>query len=194
MSTVLLVSEQRMKNWTNLDNNIRIDILTPSILQAQDLYIQDTLGTPFYNQLKAQIVANTLTANESTFLKDYIGPCLMQYALYMLMPALKYKMVEKGILNGVSEETQPTTLDEMKWLQQNTLNTAEFYNKRMLEFLQNNPNMFPLYKDPTVNDGMRPNRDTPFFAGLQTNVPINRNDLYIYADCDCDGNPDCGGC
>ena len=45
METVLLVSEQRMKQWTSLDNNIRIDVLTPSILQAQDIYIQDTLGT-----------------------------------------------------------------------------------------------------------------------------------------------------
>ena len=193
MSTVLLVSEQRMKQWTNLDNNIRIDVLTPSILQAQDLYIQDTLGTPFYNRLKAGVVPPaSLTADESAFLKDYVGPCLMQYALYMLMPSLKYKMVEKGILNGTSEETQPTTLDEMKFLQQNTLNTAEFYNKRMLEFLKDNPAMFPLYLNPTPNDGMSPNRTTPYFSGIQTNIPSRRNDLYIYADCDCNGNPDCG--
>lgn len=192
MSTVLLVSEQRMKQWTNLDSNIRIDILTPSILQAQDLYIQDTLGTPFYNRLKAGVVANDLTVNEKAFLKDYVGPCLMQYALYMLMPALKYKFVEKGILNGVSEETQPTTLDEMKWLQQNTLNTAEFYNKRMLEYLQNNLTMFTLYQDPTANDGMRPNKDNPYFAGLQTNIPLQRNNLDIYADCNCNGDCDCG--
>ena len=55
MENVLLVSEQRMKQWTSLDNNIRIDVLTPPILQAQDLYIQDTLGTPFYNRLKAGV-------------------------------------------------------------------------------------------------------------------------------------------
>jgi hypothetical protein len=194
MNTVLLVSEQRMKQWTNLDSNIRIDILTPSILQAQDLYIQDTLGTPFYKRLKEGVVANDLTTNESEFLKDYIGPCLMQYALYMLMPSLKYKMVEKGILNGVSEETQPTTLDEMQWLRQNTLDTAEFYNKRMLEYLKDNPGMFTLYTNPTPSDGMSPNKSNPYFSGIQTNIPLKRNDLYIYADCDCDGNPDCGDC
>jgi hypothetical protein len=69
METVLLVSEQRMKQWTSLDNNIRIDVLTPSILQAQDIYIQDTLGTPFYKRLKEGIVAMILNANESAFLK-----------------------------------------------------------------------------------------------------------------------------
>ena len=79
--TVLLVSEQRMKQWTSLDNNIRIDVLTPSILNAQNLYIQDTLGTKFFDRLKAGVLANDLTVTESDFLRDYVGPTLMQYAL-----------------------------------------------------------------------------------------------------------------
>ena len=192
MDTVLLVSEQRMKQWSSLDNNIRIDVLTPSILHAQDIYIQDTLGTAFYTRLKAGVVANDLTTNESTFLKDYVGPTLIQYALYLLLPSLKYKMVEKGILNGTSEETQPTTLDEMKYLREGAMDTAQFYNARMLEYLRDNPGMFALYTNPGT-DGMYPNKQTPYFSGLQTNIP-SRNDLYIYADCGCDGNPDCGDC
>ena len=194
MDTVLLVSEQRMKQWTSLDNNIRIDVLTPSILQAQDLYIQDTLGTPFYKRLKEGVIADDLTVDESTFLKDYIGPCLIQYSLYLLLPQLKYKMVEKGILNGTSEETQPTTLDEMKYLREQALDTAMFYNKRILEFLQDNPSMFALYQNPTANDGMLPNKQNPYFSGLQTNIPSRRNDLWIYAECGTDCDPDCSSC
>ena len=194
METVLLVSEQRMKQWTSLDNNIRIDVLTPSILQAQDIYIQDTLGTAFYTRLKQGVIANDLTVDESAFLKDYVGPCLIQYALYLLLPSLKYKMVEKGILNGTSEETQPTTLDEMKYLRDSAMDTAEFYNKRMLEFLKDNPGMFALYTNPGT-DGMMPNKRNPYFSGLQTNIPLRRNDLWIYEDCgtnNCD--PDCSSC
>ena len=194
METVLLVSEQRMKQWTNLDSNIRIEVLTPSIIQAQDLYIQNTLGTPFYKRLKEGVVNNDLTSDEESFLKDYVGPCLIQYALYLLMPSLKYKMVEKGILNGTSEETQPTTLDEMKYLRESTLDTAEFYNKRMLEFLKQNPNMFSLYTNPTPMDGMLPDKRTPYFSGLQTNVPRYKNNLWIYADCGTDCDPDCSSC
>ena len=193
METVLLVSEQRMKQWTSLDNNIRIDVLTPSILQAQDIYIQDTLGTAFYTRLKQGVVADDLNADESLFLKEYVGPCLIQYALYLLLPSLKYKMVEKGILNGTSEETQPTTLDEMKYLRDSAMDTAEFYNKRMLEFLQDNPGMFVTYTNPGV-DGMMPNKRNPYFSGLQTNIPLKRNELWIYADCGTDCNPDCSSC
>ena len=153
MENVLLVSEQRMKQWTSLDDNIRIDVLTPSIIQAQDIYIQDTLGTKFYKRLKAGVIANDLTTNESTFLKDYVGPCLIQYSLYLLLPNLKYKMVEAGIVNGTSEETQATTLDEMKYLRESALDTAQFYNQRMLEYLQDNPGMFATYTNPGT-DGM----------------------------------------
>lgn len=192
MDTVLLVSEQRMKQWTSLDNNIRIDVLTPSILQAQDIYIQDTLGTPFYNRLKEGVLNNDLTADESSFLKDYVGPTLMQYALYLILPHLKYKFVEKGILNGSSEDTDSTNLDELKYLRETALDTAQFYNERMLEFLKDYPNMFPIYR--TWNQkGMKPNKETPYFSGLQTNIP-RRNDLWIYSDCGTDCDPDCSTC
>ena len=50
--TVLLVSEQRLKQWTSLDNNTRDEEITPSILDAQNVYIQQTLGTPLFNYLK----------------------------------------------------------------------------------------------------------------------------------------------
>lgn len=193
MENVLLVSEQRMKQWTSLDNNIRIDLLTPSIIQAQDIYIQDTLGTKFYKRLKGGVIANDLTVDESAFLKDYVGPCLIQYALYLLLPSLKYKMVEAGIVNGTSEETQATTLEEMQYLRDSALDTAQFYNQRMLEFLIDNPGIFADYTNPGT-DGMYPNKDTPYFSGLQTEIPLKRNDLYIYADCGLDCDPDCSSC
>ena len=165
--TVLLVSEQRMKQWTSLDNNIRIDVLTPSILNAQNLYIQDTLGTSFFDRLKEGVLNDDLTVTESDFLRDYVGPTLMQYALYMLLPNLKYKMVEKGILNGTSEETQPTTLQELQYLRESTIETAQFYDQRMKEFLWQNPGFFPEWLT-WENNGMPANRQTSYFSGLQS--------------------------
>ena len=191
-NTVLLVSEQRMKEWTSLDNNIRIDVLTPSILNAQEIYIQDTLGTPFFNRLKEGVRLNDLTVDESDFLRDYVGPTLMQYALYLIMPNLKYKFVEKGIVSGASEETTGTTLEELKYLRETALDTAQFYDERMKENLKDFPNRFPIYK--TWNTiGMAPNKQNTYFSGLQTNIR-KRNDLYIYKDCGTDCDPDCSTC
>ncbi len=190
--TVLLVSEQRMKDWTSLDSNIRIDVLTPSILNAQEIYIQDTLGTPFFNRLKEGVRLNDLTVDESDFLRDYVGPTLMQYALYLIMPNLKYKFVEKGIVSGASEETTGTTLEELKYLRETALDTAQFYDERMKENLKDFPNRFQIYKTWSTI-GMAPNKQNTYFSGLQTNIP-RRNDLWIYKDCGTDCDPDCSTC
>jgi hypothetical protein len=182
--TALLVSEQRMKQWTGLDENVRTEDIRVYIVQAQDIYVQDTLGTKFFNSLKNAIINSTLTSNEETLLKDYVGPMLMQYALYLMLPHIKYKIVDKGILSGTSEETQATSLDELKYLRESTLNTAQFYNERVIEYFRDNPGMFPDYETPGT-DGMYPNKQTPYFSGLVTQVPKRRS----YYDQKCD---DCG--
>jgi hypothetical protein len=179
--TVLLVSEQRLIQWTSLDNNIRIDVLTPSILNAQETYTQDSLGTKFFNRLKDGVKANDLTANEEMFLRDYVGPALMQFSLYLLLPHLKYKMVEKGILNGTSEETAPTTLQELQYLRETTMDTAQFYDKRLRQFLIQNPNMFNEWLT-WENNGMPRNTDSPYFSGLQTERIITDNNFFRYAN------------
>jgi len=175
--TALLVSEQRLKQWTQLDDNVRVNEITPFILQAQDIYLQDSLGTKFYTRIKNGIIADDLTANEKLLLNDYIAPTLMQYALYLMLPSIKYKVANQGILNGTSEETSPTTLDELKYLRQSTLDTAEFYNKRLIEFFQDNPSMFPDYTSPGT-DGMMPNKRNPYFSGLV----VPRNNLTYYEE------------
>lgn len=191
--TVLLVSEQRLKQWTSLDNNTRDEEITPSILDAQNVYIQQTLGTPLFNHIKDGVLNTTLNAAEIELLNDYIAPALMQYALYLILPNIKYKIVEKGILNGTSEETSPTSLDELKYLRQSTLDLAQFYDARLREFLCNaDPATYPLYVNPTAKDGMRPDKRSPYNSGLVTN--FRRYDKYPYNTTNCQNCQDyCNG-
>ena len=163
--TALLVSEQRFKQWTNVDDNVRTEDITPFIIQAQDLYVQQSLGTLFYTRLKDGVIANDLTTDEKSFLNDYVGPMLMQWALYLMMPGLKYRLVDKGIVSGTSEETAATSLEELKYLRQSVMDTAEFYTKRLVEFLFDNPSMFAQYENPGTK-GMMPDRSNPYYSGL----------------------------
>lgn len=167
----LLVSEQRLKQWTGLDENVRVEEITPWLISAQDVYVQTSLGTSFYKRIKEGIINNDLNSDEQELLNDYIAPMLMQYALYLMLPTIKYKIVEKGIVSGTSEETQPTSLDELKYLRQSVLDLAEFYDARLREYLIDQVSgVFPLYNNPNVRDGMHPERTTPFFSGLVTNI------------------------
>lgn len=170
---VLLVSEQRLKEYTAMDENIRVEDITPFILNAQDIYIQPLLGTKFYNRLKDGVRLEDLNPLEDELLQDYISKALMHYALYLLLPHIKYKIVNKGILNGTSEDTTPTSLDELKYLRQSTIDTAEFYAKRLVVQLKDFPNRFSEYAIPGVI-GMRPDKQSPYFSGLVTKQPRKR--------------------
>ena len=181
---VLLVSEQRLKEYTPLDNNIRIEDITPHILNSQDIYIQGILGTKFYNRLKDGVRNGDLNADEQAFLNDYVSKSLMWYSYYMMLPNIKYKIMDKGVVSGQSEETGPTSLDDLKYLRQDALDNAQFHQKRCLEFLKDYPGLFPEYDTPGTK-GMNPDKNTPYFSGLVTNVPKNRN--YYEEKCgDCD--------
>ena len=184
-STALFVSEQKFKAWTNVDANVRMQDISPYLLQAQDLYLQDTLGTRFFERLKDGIINQNLTTDEQVLLNEYIAQPTMQYALYLMLPALKYKLVDKGVVSGTSEETAGTNLEELKYLRQGVLDTAQFYTKRLREYLLDNPGMFEEYQNPGT-DGMLPNKVNPYFSGLVT-PNGTRNKPSAYPDCqECD--------
>lgn len=182
--TAILISEQRVKQYTNLDNNVRVEEITPFIIQAQDLYLQDRLGTKFFDRLKTGVIDDDLNDDEQALLNDYIGPMLAHYSVYLMLPGLKYKFVDKGILSGTSEETAPTSLEELKYLRQSVLDTAEFYDERLRERLCDlDSGTFPEYSEPG-SDGMSPNHDTPYFSGLVTDIPMYYERNKKCDDCD----------
>lgn len=188
-NTALLVSEQRLKQWTNLDSNVRVEDITPWIISAQDVYMQTSLGTKFLDRIKAGIIANDLNADEQALLDDYIAPTLMQYSLYLMYPGIKYKIVEKGLVSGNAEDTDATTLEELKYLRQTTLDLAEFYDARLREYLCDVPvGTFPEYASQTSDDGMVAEKGTPYFGGLVTN--INRYGKTNY-ECACNQTGSC---
>lgn len=187
--TALLISEQRVKQYTNLDNNVRMEEITPFIIQSQDLYLQPRLGTKFFDRLKAGVVADDLSADEKELLNDYISPMLAHYSVYMMLPGLKYKLVEKGIVSGTSEETSPTSLQELEYLRNSTMETAQFYDERLRDHLRDLPaTTFPQYSQPGTN-GMHPDHQTAYFSGL---VVPKYNRRYEEA-CNCNSDCDCIG-
>lgn len=165
MSNTIFISEERLKKLTAVHANMEPDEVMPFVLQAQDIYIQDLLGTKFYNKLKENIPIYNLTAEEYDLLNDYIGPTLANYAVYMALPSFNYKMKNKAILTPSAEEAQNIDLTELKYLRNSVLNTAEFYRERTREFLKDNEEKFPDYINYGV-DGMAPNKRNAYSSGI----------------------------
>jgi hypothetical protein len=166
MATVIFISEQRLKSLTALHTNVEPQDLMPAVQQSQDIYVQELLGTTFYNGLRSRVLAGTTTAAEQTLLNDYIGPMLANFALYMAIPTLSYKIFNKSILQPTSEESQPATLEQIQWVRDQVFSTAQFYRERSREFLCNNDTDYPEYINPSTLDGMLPDKQRSYYGGL----------------------------
>ena len=57
----LFISQQYLKDKSLINDNTDWELLQPSIIMIQDLYLQQVLGTPLFEDLQDKITANTLS-------------------------------------------------------------------------------------------------------------------------------------
>jgi hypothetical protein len=162
----LFVSEERLKAFTSVNQNVSPLDLMPYILQAQDIELQYMIGSTFYFQLRDQVLSGTVSVANQFLLDNYIGSMLCNYGLERALPFLKYKVFNKSVLSPTSENAETITLEELKFLQQEVRSTAQVYGKRCIEWIINHPADYPTYFSSNVLDGQMPAGDGPFRGGL----------------------------
>lgn len=147
MANAFFVSENWMKDNTPLCKNIDVKEIYPHINVAQDKYIKDLLGSKFFDSLKTKIIAATLSDDEKVLIK-LIRPCLSWYICYEALPFLSDKIRNKGVLRSAGTDLTNSEVSVVKYLRQECLNQAEYYLKRIQDYLCENHNLFTDYDHP----------------------------------------------
>lgn len=159
--SALLIDDTYLSDYTPLGKNIDTSQIYPFIETAQDVYVQDILGTNFYNDLMYRMVYATasITSYESALL-DVLSKTTAYYAVYLALPHLSMKIRNIGVARSTADNTQPGSLDEVKYLREEVKNMAEYYSQRAIVYLCNNSEQFPLYNRP--GDDVQPNHGTQY--------------------------------
>ncbi len=167
---VLLISEVKLKNFTNINKNVDMDVLKAEVQIAQDVDLQTILGTLFYNHLLSQVTStgNTFNADETTLVNDYIQPYLIQQAYFRAMPSIMYRSMNRSIVQGSMENAEPVSIETFKYLRNIQKQTADFYMTRLQDYLLigKGQNKFPQYNTQSTIDGMIPNRQEKYMNGI----------------------------
>jgi hypothetical protein len=87
MNNILFVSEAYLRDNLPISRNLDTKDIKPNIQAAQDLYIQEILGSNFYEYLLIAFSAQTLNANEVILVQDYIKPAEAYRTLAMAYPS-----------------------------------------------------------------------------------------------------------
>ena len=160
----LLISENYLKEYTNINKNVDMTILTPILQEVQDFYIIPLLGTNLYNEVLIQVTTSTVTALNQTLL-DLVVPCMLHYAKMEAMPDMKYRLMNKGVMIKNSENSSAADLSEIQFLMDRSKNKAEIYAQRVTNYLNRYVSSYPLYISNVERDEIMPNRNN-FTSGI----------------------------
>ena len=111
---VLLVSETKLKNFTDIDPNVTSSVLLPFISVVQQTKMEYILGARYYKTLLYEVSGNTLTETNENFLNYFAQPMLIWAAYAECLPSIFMRIKNNGIVTG-AENT--VTIKEMEYMQ-----------------------------------------------------------------------------
>ena len=163
---ILLVSAEKIKAFTEINENVDEALLLSNIQIAEDISLQTTLGTKFLNHIKTAAQNNTLTSAETDLLQNYIQPYLIQQAYYESLVAIYMRVMNKSVVVGNTVQGSAISTGDLKYLRNIVRDRAQFYQQRLMDKLKDDQNDFPLYWSSSSNEGMKPSKEN-YFGGIQ---------------------------
>lgn len=161
MATALFISRTDLVKNSIIDGNVDTDKFIQFIKIAQQIDIQNLLGTDLYNKISQDIIDDTLTGNYLTLVNTYVQPCLIWFAQMNYIPFAAYQIKNGGVFKHSSETAQNVDKNEVDYLVAKAREYANYYSTRMVDYLSFNNSLFPEYRSNT-NEDISPDTDTTF--------------------------------
>ena len=159
MATTLFITPKDLKANTILNGNVDTDLFINFIKIAQQMHVQNYLGTKLYEAITTKITTSTLTGDYLDLVNDYIQPMLIHYAMVDYLPFANYQIRNGGVFKHKTENSESTTKDELDILVQKHRTFADFYSKRFVDYM----GIYAAQKFPEYwlnqNDDMFPDRN-----------------------------------
>jgi hypothetical protein len=168
---VLLISEQKLKDNTSINENVDSAELRFCIQQSQQIFLQESLGTNLLEKLYDLVENGTIDSvgNEryKELLNKYVQPTLIMYAYYLGLDNFFVKWVNVGLVQNRNEQGTNIDLKTLQFLKQNAYNQAQFNDQILRRHLIFRSGWYPEYTSGNLNDGqLPPDTDTPFKSAM----------------------------
>ena len=160
---ILLISENKLKNFTDIDQNVTSAVLLPFIGVVQQTRVEYILGRKYYVELLNQVATSSLTTINNNFLQYFVQPLLTWAAYAEALPSIFMRIKNNGIVQGAE---QSITIKEMEYMQTRADDRSQFFERRMIEELIYNQSNYPAVYTYTSTDGMRPHLGKNYFSGV----------------------------
>ena len=165
MATALFINRTDLVRNSIIDGNVDTDKYIQFIKLAQEIHIQNYMGTELYNQISTMVGDGTIddgdNAKFKTLLNDYISPMLIWFAQVDYIPFAAYQIKNGGIFKHTSETAETVSKNEVDYLVEKARTNAEWYSRRFIDYMSFNQSDFPKYTSNS-NEDINPSYDATF--------------------------------
>jgi hypothetical protein len=158
MATALFIKREDIVRNTALGGNVDTDKFIQFIKIAQEIHIQNFLGTDLYNKISADIIAGTLSGNYLSLVNTYVQPMLIHFAMAEYLPFAAYTVGNGGIYKHNSENSTTAEKTEIDFLIEKERKIADYYTQRFIDYMSFHQTDFPEYNSNT-NEDIYPDKD-----------------------------------
>ena len=152
----LFISEKYVKENSAIDENTDYKKILPTIWQCQIQYLQNLLGTKLYDDLITKVIAGTIAGDDETLMVDYVSDALLYWVQYELQIPLLYEYRNKNVSTNRSDDATPISLKDSYRIENRFKDKAEFFSKRLSDYLCANSTLYPLYCTESEIDEVKP--------------------------------------
>lgn len=161
MATALFITRTDLVKNTILDGNVDTDKFIQFIKIAQEIHVQNYIGTDLYDKISADIIADTLTGDYLTLVNKYIQPMLIHFAMSDYLPFAAYQVKNGGVFKHTSENAEAIEKNEIDYLVNKERDFAEYYTRRLIDHISFNNDKYPEY-NTNNNEDIYPDKDATY--------------------------------
>tara|TARA_R110000744_G_scaffold53876_1_gene114771 strand:- start:10 stop:516 length:507 start_codon:yes stop_codon:yes gene_type:complete len=163
MATVLFINRTDLVRNSIIDGNVDTDKYIQFIKLAQEVHIQNYLGTKMYDALTTAMPNIDLPANArwKLLLDDYVVPMLIWFSQVEYIPFASYQLRNGGMFKHRSENAETVSKEEVDFLVEKARTNAEWYSRRFIDYMSFNQTLFPEYTNNS-NDDIYPSGSATF--------------------------------
>lgn len=157
---ILLTSEDYVKTNSNLNDNFWGKMLLPAIREAQDIYLQQIIGTCLYYKLMDLVDSGDIALVDNAPYKDLLDDKIQLFLVYQTIvcaiPASNPKLSNFGQSISNDEHLVGLSKNDIELIGNYYQDKADFYCKRIQNWLKSNREQFPEL-DCTCEGDIKPN-------------------------------------
>jgi len=162
MAQALFINRKDLVKFTAMNGNVDTDSFIQYVKIAQDIHVQNYIGTDLYNKIQTDIIDSSLEGDYLSLVTDYIKPMLIHWAMVEYLPFAAYTVSNKGVYKHSSENSENVSKDEVDFLIEKERNTAQYYTERFISYMTFNASTkFPEYYTNS-NEDIYPDKDANF--------------------------------